>query len=187
MKLFYCITMLFLTILVQAGCSKKEPAQHPPAEVKSAPVITEKSPVGQLGQIGDEVKADKTVTVSNEHNADIQGTWQCKFLSEGKSEVPSTVLAVMSLRFSEDTFMYIQNGTPVMKGTFAINEKSSPKELDLIFEGGGEKIQLPAIYEIKQLTLKLCHPQGEEGNRPTNFEVSDENCYSVFEKVEERL
>ena len=155
--------MLFLTIFVQAGCSKKEPAQQSPVEVKPA----------------------QTVNISNEHNTDLEGTWKCKYLSEGTSEVPSTVIATMSLRFSGDTVSYLQGGTTVMNGKYVINEKTSPKELDLIIENGDEKIQIPAIFEIKQSTLKISNPQAEEGNRPTNFEVSEMNSVSIFDKVKE--
>ncbi len=115
----------------------------------------------------------------------LEGTWQCKFLSEGMSETPSSEIAAMSVCFSDDTIVYMQDETPVMKGTFKINETNSPKQLDILYEDGDEKIQIPAIFEINQLTLKLCHPQDEGGNRPTNFEKSKENCLAIFEKVED--
>ena len=83
--------------------------------------------------------SEEKVTVSL-----LEGTWQCKFLSEGMSEVPSPEIAAMSICFSDDTFMYIQNGTPVMKGVFTKNDQTSPKQIDFLYEEVGQKIQIPA-------------------------------------------
>ena len=116
----------------------------------------------------------------------LEGTWQCKFLSEGMSEAPSSEIASISVCFSDDTFMYIQNGTPVMKGTFTKNDQTSPKQIDFLYEEVEQKIQIPAIFEVNQLTLKLCHPQDEGENRPTNFEVSEQNCLAIFEKIKDK-
>lgn len=90
-----------------------------------------------------------------------------------------------TLRFTGDKFEIIKSdGQVEVKGTFKLDAKKMPKEIDLLVDKGERKITIMAIYDLNGGQLKLCGNRGE-GARPSGFPANDSETMpsvSVFER-----
>jgi uncharacterized protein (TIGR03067 family) len=84
-------------------------------------------------------------------------------------------------RFAGDKFEIIKSdGQVESKGTFKLDAKKMPKEIDLVVDKGERKITVLGIYELDGDKLKMSGNKGD-GARPTAFDGTIQGI-SVFER-----
>ena len=114
--------------------------------------------------------------------AAFQGTWKVVNADfNGKAPLGSN-LPELRLTFSSDR-MRVTDGAQVETGSFAVNARKNPGQLNLV-NSAGTRIQ--GIYKFeKDGTLSLCLVK-ERGQRPKSFDTKNTNTgLMVLERVKE--
>ena len=79
-----------------------------------------------------------------------------------------------TFRFTGDNFEIIKSdGQVESKGTFKLDVKKMPKEIDLLIDKGERKVTVLGIYDLNGDKLRLCGNRGV-GARPTGFPQTDD-------------
>ena len=73
-----------------------------------------------------------------------------------------------TLEFTADGKVILKEKGKDITGTYTIDSKKAPAELDMTLEGGGMSINMPGIFKIEKDTLTLCLVF--MGERPKKFE-----------------
>jgi uncharacterized protein (TIGR03067 family) len=73
-----------------------------------------------------------------------------------------------SMEFSKDGTLVFKEKGKEIPGSYKLDAKASPAQLDLTLSAGGQNISLPGIYKIDADTLTICCTF--MGDRPTKFE-----------------
>ncbi len=103
----------------------------------------------------------------------LQGVWVATEIIDGGKKVPDMDARLEFVGEKVKLTMGGKGGaTEQHPGTYTIDTRKFPATMDITFERNGEKVTLPAIYELKGDTLKLCHPQDQDGReiRPSALE-----------------
>jgi RNA polymerase sigma factor (sigma-70 family) len=124
----------------------------------------------------------------------IQGTWQVETMEAGGDKVFEGSVRSTKLKYrivikgnkmltmpTEATTPDVLKKVPLPDGTFVLNEKTSPRQIDWTVDG---KTEL-GIYALENGKLKLCFdPEGK--NRPTAFKTKKrtDQYYCVLKKLE---
>ena len=107
----------------------------------------------------------------------LQGTWNAVSGERGGEKLNENQLKNWEkMVFADDKFT--REGNEKKEGTFVIDPKKEPKEIDLNLTVKGQAATWSGIYELKGTTLKLCL---KPGGRPTEFD-SKGGVLLVFEK-----
>jgi uncharacterized protein (TIGR03067 family) len=118
---------------------------------------------------GDTAKPDKEK---------LQGVWVTTEITSGGKKADLEV----RMEFKGDKVTMTRKGQPGISGTYTIDPDKSPATMDITLEKEGKKQAIPAIYELKGDELKLCHPFGEGGARPTTFEASTKTVLATLKR-----
>jgi len=109
----------------------------------------------------------KTLSGADSAAADLQrmqGDWMVAELVTNGDKVPDSDLANLKLKMTGNEFA-VDGPEGQQQGTLKLNDRTSPKALDVTTSSGDE---VPAIYEITADTFRVCYaPNG--GSRPTGF------------------
>lgn len=73
-----------------------------------------------------------------------------------------------------------------MTGTFFTHKDTNPTQIDIVYRSEGKEFRVPAIVQVTASEMKLCHPEGEGGKRPDNFDPSPAVVVAIFEKQEDK-
>ena len=115
----------------------------------------------------------------------IKGTWEMTSVEFGGQKLPIPEGKGMSLTFDGDKVIKKEPGKKDEAGTFKIDEKKKPKEIDLIVpkEGGkeGETMTMKGLYEIDGDTLRICFGMKED-TRPTAFDAKEAGVMTLKRK-----
>jgi uncharacterized protein (TIGR03067 family) len=107
----------------------------------------------------------------------LQGTWNAvSGERDGEKLNENQLKNWQQMVFKDDKFT--REGNEKKEGTFVLDPKKEPKEIDLNLTVKGQAATWPGIYELKGTTLKLCL---KPGGRPTVFD-SKGGFLLVFEK-----
>ncbi len=107
----------------------------------------------------------------------MQGTWQLtKGVTNGRPRKTEGVMILVA----ENT-LKTRDGKDEQSGTFKLNGKKNPKEIDLVFPKGKGFRPRPGIYKLEQDVLTLCFTSSNN-KRPTRFDEK-EGTLLVFKKV----
>jgi RNA polymerase sigma-70 factor (ECF subfamily) len=123
--------------------------------------------------------------------AALQGTWIAVRIERSGKEAPAAMLKDFKVVFKGNK-MTIWPGRDDRTSTFKLNPAKSPKWMDHIPHEGPEKGKsLPAIYELKGDTLRMCFDnEGVSDARPKEFKSTEGSGLCVFvlkkEKKEEK-
>ena len=99
----------------------------------------------------------------------IVGEWIVEKAIAGGVEGPVSDCGFFSVTFTADGMLKIKVGTreKPAAGTYKLDTKKTPFEIDLIAPKGGSKL---GIYKIDVDTLTICHSAEKGEERPTKFE-----------------
>lgn len=99
---------------------------------------------------------------------DIQGTWLPIAAEIGGQPMTSDFLKTTVLKLDDGKYEVTVGGVSD-KGTYTIDATLKPKTLDITgTEGPNAGKKIPAIYELRRNTLRVCYGLGD-GPRPTEF------------------
>jgi uncharacterized protein (TIGR03067 family) len=104
----------------------------------------------------------------------LQGTWKfVEAIDDGKA-APQELIAKWAIKIAGDkmTVVIVVPGEPEESHsvTFKLDSTKKPKASDAVPQDGPQKGKtLPGIYEIEGDSLKICLPNKETANRPTEF------------------
>jgi len=73
-----------------------------------------------------------------------------------------------TMEFTADGKVILKERGKDITGTYSIDAKKDPAELDMTLEGGGMSINMPGIFKVDKDTLTLCLVF--MGERPKKFE-----------------
>jgi uncharacterized protein (TIGR03067 family) len=109
----------------------------------------------------------------------LQGTWLPVKAELGGQPMPDAVLKTISLTMDKGKYDVLADGHPD-KGTYILDEATTPKAITITgTEGPNRGKTFPAIYELKDETLKICYDLSGK-KRPTAFEsVAGTKLYLV--------
>lgn len=109
----------------------------------------------------------------------LQGTWVPVKAELGGQPMPEALLKTISLKMDKGQYEVFVKTEPD-RGTYTLNEKASPKAITVTGTNGPNQGKtFPAIYELKDGTLRICYDlSGKE--RPTTFQsVAGTRLYLV--------
>jgi uncharacterized protein (TIGR03067 family) len=99
---------------------------------------------------------------------DIQGTWLPTKAEIGGKSMGNDFIASTTLTLADGKYEVFAAGTPD-KGAYAIDPALKPKSMDITgTEGPNAGKKIPAIYELRGDTLRICYGLGGRA-RPTEF------------------
>ena len=108
--------------------------------------------------IGFAVAASLTVfaAVSPDDAKAVQGTWLPVKAELAGQPMPDTVLKSISLKLDNGKYEVFAAGKPD-RGTYTLESTTEPKSMAVGAEGPNNGKTLPAIYELKGDTLRICY------------------------------
>ena len=109
----------------------------------------------------------------------LRGTWLPVKAELGGQPMPDAVLKAISLTMDKGKYDVLADGHPD-KGTYTLDETATPKAITITgTEGPNQGKTFPAIYELKDGTLRICYDLSGK-KRPTAFEsVAGTKLYLV--------
>lgn len=117
--------------------------------------------------------------------AGLQGTWQGVEIWDAEVKRDAESVKLLQIEFRGDKFVVRHTDKKLLSGRFSVDDSKTPKLLTLeAVDEDGETSKIPAIYKIEKDGLTLCHPNKEEGNRPSSFKSSAEVVLATFTKQE---
>lgn len=106
----------------------------------------------------------------DDHEA-LQGVWIPVKAELGGQPMPDAVLKTISLKLTKNEYHVLVAGEPD-NGTWTIDSATKPKGMKIIgTEGPNAGKTFPAIYELKDDTLRICYDLSG-AKRPTEFMTS---------------
>jgi len=102
----------------------------------------------------------------------LEGTWIGHEIFEGGDKMDEASARGFKMDFQGNQ-VSVTTKAGTVSGTIQLDDAKNPKWMDIQLDMDGAVVAIPAIYEIVDGVLKVCHPEGEGNRRPTAFEVSD--------------
>ena len=98
----------------------------------------------------------------------VQGSWTPVKAELGGQPMEEAILKTISLKLGDGTYeVYV--GDKPDKGTFKVDASAKPNSMDVTgTEGPNKGKTIPAIYELKDETLRICYDLSGV-KRPTEF------------------
>lgn len=84
--------------------------------------------------------------------------------------------------FDGDKVTMTVKGKPAESNTFSIDPAKAPANIDFVIERQGNKITLPALYQLKDDQFTICHPFTESGDRPMTLEATAKTVLITFRR-----
>jgi uncharacterized protein (TIGR03067 family) len=117
----------------------------------------------------------------------IVGEWVCsKLVGGGKeaADLDGLQLSRMRIEFMADGKVRLKHGDDGSEGTYKIDSKKDPAELDLALD---DKKEAKMIYKLEKDTLIICATKSGE-DRPTKFEspAGTKIMLMTFTRVEKK-
>jgi uncharacterized protein (TIGR03067 family) len=114
----------------------------------------------------------------------LQGEWSCSLQIRSGQKSPEEAIETIFREIKNDEMVISLFDKPLQKMKFKLNEKTSPKEIDVEFLDGPNKGKTAlGIYEVNGDEFKICN--SNPGNpRPTAFESKEgtPTAYSVWKR-----
>lgn len=125
------------------------------------------------------------ITQSSQTDLDrLQGEWSCTLQVRAGQKQPEEVVETLFRTVEKDTMIVSLFDKPLQKLKFKVNEKTTPKEIDVEFLDGPNKGKVAlGIYEVKDDEFKICNSNPGQP-RPTAFESKEgtATAYSIWKK-----
>jgi uncharacterized protein (TIGR03067 family) len=114
--------------------------------------------------------------------ADLQGTWVPSAAELDGEKLPDEAIKSIKLVLKDDKYT-VTIGEAVDEGTVTLDASSDPRGMEIKGTKGPNKGRtIPAIYELKDDTLRVCYDLNEK-KRPAEFKTnSGSNLYLVTYK-----
>jgi uncharacterized protein (TIGR03067 family) len=113
----------------------------------------------------------------------LEGTWVCERVWEGGRSGSWDNAKELSLRFAGNRIECLQEGSVYAAGTFTIRHDADPKQINIVCKRGDEEIRVPGIIAVSGNVLTLCHPNGREGERPSDFTPTNEVSLGIYRRT----
>jgi len=109
----------------------------------------------------------------------LQGKWVITAGTKDGKDLPANLVGKITATFDGDKVMFQAEEAPPKTGTFKLDDKAKPRQIDIIVEGE----TMHSIYEVEGDTLRFCHTE-PGGARPTEFkaEAGSPNATMVFKR-----
>jgi uncharacterized protein (TIGR03067 family) len=114
------------------------------------------------------------VDSENDHQK-IQGTWKVTSAHDSGDAPPPDVLKDLKWRISKNKISYTF-GDKVTEWTYKLDPARKPKWIDL---SEGTRTAL-GIYELEDDNLRICFPEGRQGERSTAFESKPNSANDIL-------
>ena len=115
----------------------------------------------------------------------MQGEWGCTLQIRAGQKQPEEAIETIFRTVEKDTMIVSLFDKPLQKMKFKLNEKATPKEIDVEFLDGANKGKVAlGIYDVSGDEFKICN--GNPGQpRPTAFESKEgtPTAYSVWKRM----
>jgi uncharacterized protein (TIGR03067 family) len=100
----------------------------------------------------------------------VQGTWKPVTAELGGQPMSDAILKLISLKLENGTYEAFVGDEPD-RGTYTLDAAAQPKGMTVVGTDGPNKGKtFPAIYEIKEDTLRICYDLSG-AKRPTEFKT----------------
>jgi uncharacterized protein (TIGR03067 family) len=100
----------------------------------------------------------------------LQGEWSCTMQVRAGQKQPEEVVETLFRTVEKDTMVVSLFDKPLQKHKFKLNEKASPKEIDMEFLDGPNKGKIVlGIYELDGDSFKICNSNPDQP-RPKEFD-----------------
>lgn len=86
------------------------------------------------------------------------------------------------IEFKADTLTITAKGKPATKATYTIDAAKKPARMDIAFDDGGKKVEIPAIYELKGDLLRLGLSGTIAGERPEAFKTDEDTILMTLKR-----
>lgn len=109
------------------------------------------------------------------------GSWKLETLTLGGQALPLPDAEKKTITFTADgKILRDEGGKTEDGGTYSVDLKKSPCEIDVVEGAGAKKGQMSkGIFKVDGDTLTVCVPIGDE-TRPTSFESPAGSRYILF-------
>ncbi len=128
-----------------------------------------------------QLEVDEELKVQQKARQDYAGTWRIETIaSKGNMSEPDKRIIVDNK--ADGTWTLLIDDEEFSSGTNSFCPLCDPQEIDISITGGqGQGTVLQGIYEVEELTRRLCF-QGGTGSRPNSFEplYGDESVVVTF-------
>lgn len=114
----------------------------------------------------------------------LQGEWSCTLQIRSGQKQPEEAIETIFREIVNDTMTISLFDKPLQKMKFKLNEKTSPKEVDVEFLDGPNKGKVAlGIYDVTGDEFKICNSNPGQP-RPTAFESKEgtQTAYSVWKR-----
>ena len=114
----------------------------------------------------------------------LQGEWSCTLKIRGGQKQPEEAIETIFREVVKDTMTISLFDKPLQKMKIKLNEKTSPKEVDVEFLDGPNKGKVAlGIYDVTNDEFKICNSNPGQP-RPTAFESKEgtQTAYSVWKR-----
>lgn len=105
----------------------------------------------------------------------LNGSWKPTAMELGGQTMPPAVLAAVSMKIADgryDIVVLTEKGPSPDRGTITLDPQSTPKGMTVTgVEGPNRGKVLPAIYELKGDTLRVCYDLSGKA-RPAEFKTT---------------
>lgn len=106
---------------------------------------------------------------TKKERAALQGTWTITKFETGKGAQDGFNGA--TLTFTTDGKASMVKEGETKKGTYTLNPKAKPKQIDLTSEEDGHAMK--GIYRLEKGNLTICITGGKDAERPTEFSAQE--------------
>jgi uncharacterized protein (TIGR03067 family) len=110
----------------------------------------------------------------------VQGTWEITDGTVSGKPAPAEMRQGIKFKFDGEKLLLSVPGS-TQECTFKLDAAKKPKALDITaLDGPNKGKTLLAIYELKGEELKLCLPNHDNQDRPTEFKSPEGSSLAVF-------
>jgi len=111
----------------------------------------------------------------------LEGAWLGHEIVESNEKMDQGVVKAFKMIFEGEKISVTSKDGQVA-GTVKLDDAKNPKWMDIELTMDGTVMTIQAIYEVRDGVFRLCHPEGENGTRPSSFKASDAVVLATFKR-----
>jgi uncharacterized protein (TIGR03067 family) len=106
----------------------------------------------------------------------IQGQWSVTAMERDEKPAPAQAIEGLTITFTEDKMTLARAKGKAREYTFKLNPAKSPKAIDFVpLDGKSKGFTIYGIYAFDGKDLKLCMPNADGTERPTEFKTKKDS------------